>query len=52
VSSLPDPFEFGKKLTRRTRLSLFLGNTLYLLAFGYYTVITFLGYNGLWPPYP
>ena len=27
-------------------LSLFLGNTLYLLAFGYYTVITFLGYNG------
>jgi hypothetical protein len=27
-------------------VSLFLGNTLYLLAFEYYTVITFLGYNG------
>ena len=27
-------------------LSLFLGNTLYVVAFGYYTVITFLGYNG------
>lgn len=27
-------------------LSLFLGNSLYLAAFGYYFVITFLGYNG------
>jgi hypothetical protein len=27
-------------------VSLLLGNTLYLLAFGYYTIITFLGYNG------
>ena len=27
-------------------LSLFLGNSLYLVAFGYYIVITFLGYNG------
>jgi len=51
VSSRPELLEFGKKLTRN-RLSLFLGNTLYLLAFGYYTVITFLGYNGLLPPYP
>lgn len=33
-------------LTER-RLSLFLGNSLYLVAFGYYTVITFLGYNAL-----
>jgi hypothetical protein len=23
------------------------GNTMYLLAFGYYFVITFLGYNGM-----
>jgi hypothetical protein len=30
-------------------ISLFFGNTLYLLAFGYYTVITFLGYNGKSP---
>ncbi|KAJ9647233.1 translation initiation factor IF-2 [Coniosporium tulheliwenetii] len=28
-------------------VSLFFGNSLYLLAFGYYTVITFLGYNAL-----
>ncbi|KAE9967395.1 hypothetical protein BLS_006401 [Venturia inaequalis] len=28
-------------------LSLLLGNSLYLLAFGYYTIITFLGYNAL-----
>ncbi len=28
------------------RVSLFVGNSLYLLALGYYTVITFLGYNG------
>jgi hypothetical protein len=38
-----------EKLTEY-RVSLFLGNTLYLLAFGYYTVITFLGYNGKFPP--
>ena len=28
-------------------VSLLFGNLLYLLAFGYYTVITFLGYNAL-----
>lgn len=28
-------------------VSLFVGNSLYLVAFGYYTVITFLGYNGM-----
>ncbi|KAI9771448.1 MAG: hypothetical protein M1840_002068 [Geoglossum simile] len=28
-------------------ISLFLGNTLYLIAFTYYIVITFLGYNAL-----
>jgi hypothetical protein len=28
------------------RLSLVFGNTLYLAAFVYYSVITFLGYNG------
>lgn len=27
-------------------LSLFVGNSLYLVAFGYYFTITFLGYNG------
>ena len=29
------------------RISLLLGNTLYAVAFGYYTVICFLGYNGM-----
>jgi len=29
------------------RVSIFFGNTLYLVAIGYYTVITFLGYNAL-----
>jgi UNC-50 family len=29
------------------RVSSFFGNTLYLVAFGYYCVITFLGYNAL-----
>ncbi|KAF2096829.1 UNC-50 family protein [Rhizodiscina lignyota] len=28
-------------------VSIFFGNSLYLLAFGYYSVITFLGYNAL-----
>lgn len=28
------------------RISLFLGNTLYAVALGYYSVICFLGYNG------
>ncbi|TKA75826.1 hypothetical protein B0A49_03548 [Cryomyces minteri] len=28
-------------------VSLFFGNSLYLIAYGYYTVITFLGYNAL-----
>jgi hypothetical protein len=28
------------------RVSLFFGNSLYLVAFGYYTVINFFGYNG------
>lgn len=29
-------------------VSNFFGNTMYLLAFGYYFVITFLGYNGMY----
>ena len=29
------------------RISLFLGNTLYAVALGYYTIICFLGYNGM-----
>ncbi|KAI9875658.1 MAG: hypothetical protein M1830_008142 [Pleopsidium flavum] len=28
-------------------ISLFVGNSLYLVAFGYYTIISFLGYNAL-----
>lgn len=28
------------------RISLFFGNTIYLIALCYYTVISFLGYNG------
>jgi hypothetical protein len=27
-------------------VSLFFGNSLYLIAFGYYTVVNFFGYNG------
>jgi hypothetical protein len=33
-------------IARQYWASLFVGNSLYLLAGGYYTVITFLGYNG------
>jgi len=33
--------------TNQYRISLLFGNSLYLLAFGYYIVITFLGYNAL-----
>ncbi|KAK4982307.1 translation initiation factor IF-2 [Elasticomyces elasticus] len=33
-------------ISRDYWVSLFFGNSLYLLAFGYYMVITFLGYNG------
>ena len=33
--------------TDNCRISLFLGNSLYLIAFSYYTIITFLGYNGM-----
>ena len=28
------------------RVSLFFGNTIYLVAVGYYFIVTFLGYNG------
>lgn len=34
-------------LARHNFVSTFFGNTLYLAAFGYWTVITFLGYNAL-----
>lgn len=34
-------------ISRDYWVSLFFGNTLYLVAFGYYFVITFLGYNGM-----
>lgn len=37
-------FTYSTDIPRR--ISLFLGNTLYAVAFGYYTVICFLGYNG------
>lgn len=33
-------------IARDNWISLFFGNALYLVAFGYYFVITFLGYNG------
>jgi len=32
------------------RISIFLGNSLYLIAFSFYSVITFLGYNGMRAP--
>ncbi|MCJ1257333.1 hypothetical protein MMC24_005158 [Lignoscripta atroalba] len=34
-------------ISRDYWISLFFGNTLYLAAFGYYSVISFLGYNAL-----
>lgn len=34
-------------LTRDYWISIFLGNSLYLIAFSFYSVITFLGYNAL-----
>jgi len=33
-------------ISRDHWISEFFGNSLYLIAFGYYFVITFLGYNG------
>lgn len=33
-------------ISRDFWVSEFFGNTLYLVAFGYYFVVTFLGYNG------
>ena len=39
-------FLFMPLIARDYWVSNFFGNTMYLLAFGYYFVITFLGYNG------
>jgi hypothetical protein len=39
-------FLFMPLIARDYWVSNFCGNTMYLLAFGYYFVITFLGYNG------
>jgi hypothetical protein len=40
-------FLFMPLIARDYWVSNFFGNTMYLLAFGYYFVITFLGYNGM-----
>lgn len=40
-------FILGPLITSDYWISLFVGNTLYLAALGYYTVICFLGYNAL-----
>jgi len=37
-------------ISRDYWVSEFFGNSLYLFAFGYYFVITFLGYNGSYAP--
>ncbi|KAF3229418.1 hypothetical protein TWF106_004335 [Orbilia oligospora] len=34
-------------LSKNWWISLFIGNTLYLVAFSFYCVVTFLGYNAL-----
>ncbi len=34
-------------IARDNLVSSFFGNTIYLVAMGYYTIITFLGYNGM-----
>lgn len=39
-------FLFMPLIARDYWVSNFFGNTMYLLALGYYFVITFLGYNG------
>lgn len=41
-------FLFMPLIARDYWVSNFFGNTMYLLAFGYYFVITFLGYNGMY----
>ncbi|KAL8745891.1 MAG: hypothetical protein Q9184_007818 [Pyrenodesmia sp. 2 TL-2023] len=41
------PLSEGLADNLRSRISYFLGNTLYLAAFVYYTIIIFLGYNAL-----
>lgn len=35
-------------IARDNLVSGFFGNTIYLVAMGYYSIITFLGYNGMW----
>ena len=40
------PVSLPGSLADRLRVSLLFGNSLYLIAFSYYSVITFLGYNG------
>jgi hypothetical protein len=40
-------FLFMPLIARDYWVSNLFGNTMYLLAFGYYFVITFLGYNGM-----
>lgn len=40
----------GRGINSIWRVSLFIGNTLYAVAFGYYTIICFLGYNGKQDP--
>lgn len=43
-------FLFMPLIARDYWVSNFFGNTMYLLALGYYFVITFLGYNGMTIP--
>jgi len=38
----------GYLLIVSCRISIFLGNSLYLIAFSFYCIITFLGYNGMY----
>lgn len=46
-TSSPIPSSIQRSPDGSPRVSLFLGNTLYLVAFSYYVVIFFLGYNGM-----
>lgn len=52
TSSVLDLLVVLRGLLMVDRISIFLGNTLYLVAFLYYNVIIFLGYNGTQVKFP
>lgn len=49
ITGMPSsvPLPLSRSSDDSPRISLFLGNSLYLAAFSYYVIIFFLGYNGM-----